>query len=593
MDNTDNTRTEIRAHTQAVLKAIDVSRIIVVDDEFRELEVEELLGLCAAMTPRRASALPHLADIDFNADQEVWAHNLRETWSSLEWRTRKEVLGKARTLEAEEEELPVEGTVIEGGSERLDSEAAGSLEDILAQLDGCEYVPLSLRQWQARGEAFLHDDKADETVFLFDRDLRHEGGSDNEGLTLVRQVQAASNGCCGLLTHTVNVSNEADLQREVIDAHDLDAHRFVVIAKERLTSDQLDKYQFLRMLRFVGLSKRYAIIKTATWSVLGDAVASATAAVERLSVSDFDRIVFGSSRKEGVWEPDTLFRVFGILLRREAQQMLRQNDEVISAAVDARRISALSETLAGALGSESASEEAVRMQRFEAYESGEVLNAFHLPIDAGDIFLDSNTDRPYVLLAQPCDLMVRDGGKRNYDKRVGRTGGLVELVFDGEKRIVFEGKKEKDSWGELPFYHEHTGGSAFADFARVHQALLSVLDLCVLQDDGVAKIDLSDGCPNSLIEPWKARYERLTRLFATAVQRYEQLPKDLRFLALPRLAATMGVQGTAADNTVEYSFKRVLRLRQPWSGALLTAFAQYQSRAAFEHPLDHRVREAP
>ena len=224
------------------------------------------------------------------------------------------------------------------------------------------------------------------------------------------------------------------------------------------------------------------------------------------------------------------------------------------------------------------------MQRFETYESGEVLSGCHIPIDVGDIFRDMQTGRPYILLAQPCDLMVRESGKRNYDKKVGRNGVLVELVFDGETVIVFDGKKEKESWGELPFYHEHTGGSAFADFARAHQALLAVLDLCVLRGDGVAKIDVDGACPNSLIQPWKGRHRRLAKVFRSAVDRCEQLPKALKSLALPRLASTLGLQATAVDRTVEYKLKRVLRLRQPWSGALLTAFCQYQSRAAFEHP---------
>ena len=60
-------------------------------------------------------------------------------------------------------------------------------------------------------------------------------------------------------------------------------------------------------------------------------------------------------------------------------------------------------------------------------------------------------------------------------------------------------------------------------------------------------------------------------------------------LALPRLSTTVRVQATVIDQTVQYDLKRVMRLRQPRSGALLTAFAQYQARVAFEHPFDHRV----
>ena len=88
---------------------------------------------------------------------------------------------------------------------------------------------------------------------------------------------------------------------------------------------------------------------------------------------------------------------------------------------------------------------------------------------------------------------------------------------------------------------------------------------------------------------------KLEQFFCAALAKYErlrrnQLPDALKVLALPRLAATVGLHATAGDRTVEYDLKRVMRLRQPWSGALLTAFAQYQARAAFEHPFDHRVQ---
>ena len=58
---------------------------------------------------------------------------------------------------------------------------------------------------------------------------------------------------------------------------------------------------------------------------------------------DFDQIVLASSRREGVWEPDTLFRVFGILIRQEAQTRLYQDADIPPAVAEARRISDIPE----------------------------------------------------------------------------------------------------------------------------------------------------------------------------------------------------------------------------------------------------------
>ena len=81
----------------------------------------------------------------------------------------------------------------------------------------------------------------------------------------------------------------------------------------------------------------------------------------------------------------------------------------------------------------------------------------------------------------------------------------------------------KESWGELPFYDQDTGISAIADFAKVHQALLAVLDLCALREDGVARIDVEAASPELLIEPWKMRYKRLQKVFNAALTRYKEL----------------------------------------------------------------------
>ena len=372
--------------------------------------------------------------------------------------------------------------------------------------------------------------------------------------------------------------------------HGLERDRFVVIAKDRLAGTA-DHYQFLRMLRFVALSGRYASVRRAAWAKFRESVAKAEAEVERLSVVDFDRIVFESSRREGVWEPDTLFRVFGILLRKEARAALHGAADIYESVAEARRVSALSETMADVLGEERVGRGARRIQILESYDAEEELNQFHLPIELGDIFERDGGDGQYILLVQPCDLMVRGNGKRSYDRKLTRTGALVELVKACDK-----GRKE--SWGRLPVWDEGSEHPAWADFARAHQVRLAVLDLCVLRLDGTASIDVEHKCPELLIEPWKARYKLVHKLFTAALGRYERVSslgadEALTAEVLPKACTTtVGVGPTVEDKTVRYGLKRVMRLRQPWSGALLTAFAQYQARAAFEHAFESAAHAA-
>ena len=117
-----------------------------------------------------------------------------------------------------------------------------------------------------------------------------------------------------------------------------------------------------------------------------------------------------------------------------------------------------------------------------------------VPRPSLDIF-EKAPGRRYILLTQPCDLMVRSNGKRVYDDRLGRTGALVELVAGNAA------KEAKESWREVPFYDEDTGAPAYVDVAKVHQVQLAVLDLCASRKDGVAAIEVGADCPEQLIEP--------------------------------------------------------------------------------------------
>ena len=578
----------IRNHAALLLTTIGVSRIIVVDDEYAA-DVEKLLGHCAVLDAQQAGALPHLAHVDFRADPDIWKAAVRAAWETLTDPERQDLLARARATD--EDPPPAAAGALAGAQEQVDTAAAQSLEEILRPLEDCEYLTLSLSDWRARATELLADDQAEATILLFDRDFRREeAGTEHAGLALVHEVQVSDVGYCGLISHTVPPGGEHDAWSTLVTEHDLVRDRFVVIAKERLTSDPPDYYGFLGMLRLVALSRRYAYVKSTAWTVFEASVAKAKAAVERLSTPDFDRIIFESSRREGIWEPDTLFRVFGILMRSEARARLRQDKDVFAALADARRVSDMPHEIATALRSEMPSREALRIQRFETYEFADQLNPFYVPIELGDVFEQASNGQRYILLAQPCDLMVRGSGKRSYDAKCGRTGTLVELAIAQQRA--------RDSWGEIPYYNEETGEPAFANFAKAHQAQLAVVDLCATQQDGVARIEVDAESPELLIAPWKERYERLRRYFRTALDRYEQLrtrqvSDELKLLALPKLSATATAQATAGNRTVQYGFKRVMRLRQPWSGALLTAFAQFQARAAFEHPFDYRAPTQP
>lgn len=616
MDSAPANTEIVRQHAHLLLDSLGVSRIVVVDDEYsgKGLHVAELLGLLSVLSAAQRAGLPHLDEIDFEADSEIWSDLVRQRWGNLAAATRTQLVFQAESLAADapaadadidsaEERPPVlKAAEDEGGAGTaepdaslevadqmwVDSRAAKSLEEILEGLKKCTFLTLSLEEWRLQKDELLGDERAATTVYLFDRDFSREfEAAENEGFKLIREIQSLDVGYCGLISHTIPLGGEYEAWAQLADEHSLDRDRFIVLAKKCLTGETPDHYSFLRMLRLAALSRRFTDVKSSVWSAFNASVAEAKAAVERLWVYDFDQIVFASSRREGVWEPETLVRVFGILMRREAQSKIYQDASISNAVAKAREISALPKKLALALGEEPPSLEARRIQRFGMYESEEALNRCYLPIDLGDIFFAESIRQYFILLTQPCDLMVRAKGRRKYENSTqGRTATLVELGMSAPDGGA------KASCELMHFFDQDTGTPAFANFARVHQAKLAVLDLCAFRKDGVVKIAVEDDSPALVIAPWQKRYKRLQSFFSKAIECYAELSNssnELKSLALPKLSATVDLPAAVKSKILEYDLRRVMRLRQPWSGAMLTALTQYQARAAFEHEFERPV----
>lgn len=577
----------IRSDAATLLKSVDVARVVVVDDEYAN-GVEELLGICTEATSAQARELPHLVGIDFSAPYDVWSARVRSVWEDLARPPQRELLAAARRLQSGLDE-PV-GDAEPLAAERLgDDLAAESLKQILGSLGrDCEFVTLSLVEWEESCEAILADEQAQRTLFFFDRGYGDErAGTDEKGFELIRDAQQRGAPYCGLITHTVPVDGEFDAWRSMAAEHGLEPNAFVVVSKGRLNAEPPDYYGFLGMLRVTVLSGRYADVRSMAWDIFEGSVEEAKSTMQDLSVVDFDRIVFASSRREGVWEADTLFRVFGVLMRRAAGRRLHADAAVSEAVATARRVSAMPDGVRGALGTQGQSTAALQMQRDEIYDTSAELNAWHAPIGLGDIFRVDAEDKSYLLLAQPCDLVVRSRGLRNREEaRLGRTAALVEIAPGDDKHGAI--------WGELPFYDEQTGVSGYANYGSAHQVLLAVLDLCVLQADGRAAVDVEAECPDLLVEGWAKRARKLRNRFRTARDLQQELAAaglcgEVPSLALPDASTTLNVEKNVRARTVTYGIRRVMRLRQPWSAALLTEFAQYQARAAFEHYFGYRV----
>jgi hypothetical protein len=283
--------------------------------------------------------------------------------------------------------------------------------------------------------------------------------------------------------------------------------------------------------------------------------------------------VFQASTREGVWEPDTLLRIFSLFQNRESRKTALASGALRTSSADLRRISKLDTP------DDSPETGAVwDINRLENYEEANVLNELHRPIDVGDVFQKGT--KQYILIGPPCDLMVRAGGWR------GTTSDLVKEVILAEvtSRLPAHGV----GWKVDFFDNNH---AMFVDFKKTFSAKLACLDLCVFKADGTAKLSTNSTPPVLLIPTWEKRHAVLVEQLRGMIAQYNRISPQAsqrqdveRLLTRGDSAGVLSGKIEIGTETLTMNFKRVCRLLPPRSTALVKAYGAFLNRDAFEHP---------
>src|SRR5262249_35740155 len=118
---------------------------------------------------------------------------------------------------------------------------------------------------------------------------------------------------------------------------------------------------------------------------------------------------------------------------------------------------------------------------------------------------------------------------------------LAEIVEELPKKKHADGTDETvghDNHYELKYFDQTTRLNRFVSFRKAHSVRLFVLDLCVFQDDGVAKLKLETDSSSNIIPTWQARYAEVSKEAKKAITRYadfakQRTPRDILKLLIP------------------------------------------------------------
>lgn len=556
-----------------------IDRVVVVDDEcghgvnFEDAYVAAQVLIAADETHKLTSA-PVFSDLPFDPDPDLWKAPFQALWHSLN-------VDEQRSIWAN---ILAPGTPIDSGR----GEALSALEKIIGK-DSTLF--LSFQTWKSKKDELLLPEVVEKTLFLFDLDMQHDGGRQDEGINIIAELLTSKPEqklCCGLLSKDILPGQESQRWQQLAEGHHIGEHkdRFAVIAKDHLHSHPK---AFAFRLKRVAISPSCDELKDRVFNVLKTAHEAARSRIKELSIYDFEQIVFQSSYVEGVWEPDTLFRLYGLFSRASARAAAKSDWRLWELASQVRQVIRV-----GPYKPDDAPESSSRIiQRLELYDEGDYLAEHRSPLEIGDIFEKRTGGKQYMLLTQPCDLMVRSDGKRG---RVAE-GFLVEIVN------VDEAKVYPLPLVRLPHYFLSGDKVACVRVSSYQRVKLRVLDLAVLSKSGDCTIHVEEDNSDGLSPSWSALAARVRSEYTSVVNKYAELTVGHKGKSLVTEETRKLLERQLADSngellkpvidlqskTIDFGLKRVSRLLRPYSDFVLRQFAGFMSREAFDHDLSGQV----
>ncbi len=539
-----------------IFNEIKIGTVAIVDDDFvPDNNFEKMFGIIKTLrSSGRIEFLNGLIhSIDFTSEEIVWKDPLRSYWLGLEHEEISSLLHKLK-IELEES----------GQEPAIDLMAPYSLSRLFEGI--CEIIPLAPDEWDRIGNDLANGaTNENKLLVIFDNKLDR----DDEGILLLKKLKKAfpkDSIICGLISYKIKRGDETRKWDELAKRYDIPKDQFLAIAKET-TEDDL---KFVSELKLVTLNLYCKKLKEKFSTFVLDSHKKSISKIKNLDIRDFDQIIFRSSAVGSVWELDTLLRVYHLFHREVSNRKILENrksnlSEIINSIRNLSQVTPIKK--AGEVGY--TKENSIEIQRLELYDNANVINKFHQPLELGDIF-KARFNREishYILIVQPCDAHILNYGERKCNE------GLLVKIESG----INPNLNQSHRFCELMFLNNK---KCYADFNEEFAVNLKILDLCIFNTKGkLIFMDKMDS-PDTLTSGLSHCFENRKREFLPKVKKIEnkdQIPSlSLRPLAECSLTANHGF---------EYKLERIGRYRMPYSFELLSRYAQFKSRAAFEHDL--------
>ena len=527
-----------------------ISKFVYVDDEFgRDAFSKEQ---CKVYVEN------HIDQVDFIKNPTIWADEFEAWWRDT----------------SDKEHIDY------GKRWGLSPENADHLKEIFsgiipAGVASYYYSPQELEE--KVGELLGDLDVSHQMMILVDYALE---GYERDGEELLGNYADKDYVNCALFSG--KFPKEEELERWNSSA---DKANIFAISKERIESE--DEDLILEGLRNVLWLKQISNVKNYAKKLVGDATSYMSEQLDKIDPSTFHKIVMDKSANEGCWEFETMMRILHAFanLGLKTKMMEGGFDDFQTLIGNLRAI----KNNAEAHSSNKTIVEAITEE--EVYESKDYINHTFSQITNGDIFRIGQGDKEYILLCQPCSLVIRSDGNR------------TKKTFD--QFFVIPIRKEKDGDEKHPYIEFlHPTSESEKMIAELHNYFrisLSVLDLVSFNPEGNAVIDISVTSDNhpykhvlqdnmmkrydiiqKRVSSYKSKHDvikesEIEREFNEAIRKEFCHPYEL---GDPKKTKHPIVKGNE-PNVIDFSITRMRRYKDPYAKDLLQLFMNYLSRPGY------------
>lgn len=561
-----------------ILRALNVGHIVWIDDQFAvtaasmALVVETLFGMglgaaCAAQL-----------GLNGNADADDCKKSLFEIWPAFDAERRRAEFNKLLAMMPLKDQRMV---------------AKQLFPDSISKL--CHRVRVTKRppsEWkEAMGDIRNRlKDVPDGTVMcLVDQSLVDDDKAPvSDGMHLLQEAfaefQADRNRLLfGLLSQTFGIDDELTQGKKLAEEHAVPLSRFLPLSKWRLD----DPLKFADGIRLTSLMSACAHLAQTVGEATQTAAAEAVGLIDGMSVYDFYQAVLTGSEEEGVWEVETLMRLFNIYHFDALRNVIHGRRSQLNQWTTHVRKFVRAD---GAEGKPPHVGNTWRFSKADYYEVDRVLNQLHLPLELGDVF--EHQGKWYIAMGQPCDLFMRPNGRRSASYVT-----LAEILFEEPD----DDRQRNTTAFPMKFFGQ-SGETAWVYFKRSQIVSLDVLDVAVFTDDGSCQFSIDETCPPELHGPWQKRFNRLLDSYNNKAAELDAVRRELdslhtetiknRLLTALVLDITQrGFLGCCryGDGVFDFAARRIARYRQPRVTTLLQQWAAYTARPALDRDFSPEI----